>query len=179
MNKKQNNEANNEANVKDTKRYQKGCPIIEYETEGKFGKGYISIEANGARVLYIKWNNAQETRVESTQVNLKKSQSKNLEEVLFKACHNGCSISLYQKRVIKGPKALISAFYSPKDEADGYATITKKDHRPLRFCLSRINLTKMKCNSIIEALQKIAFVTGKVSLTAPPTEPTATSATAS
>lgn len=136
----------------------------EFETTGKYGSGYIGKYASGERIVTIGWKNGGETTVNSLEVNLSKYNPKSLSHALNLACHQSKMLELFQKIIIKGPKAVINLFYDPKNEKQGYATIAKKGTGQLRFSLERVDLLKMNEKTVLSAMQKIAFVSGKVSL---------------
>jgi|688.fasta_scaffold398237_1 hypothetical protein len=137
---------------------------IELKVMGKYGEGYIAKIPGGERRITINWINGEDTIVNSLEVNLGNYKYKSLNYALEQACHNAQMLNLFQKRVIKGPKAIVTLFQDPKKEDKGYVTIAKKGTEQLRFALNRIDLKKMNEKTIISALQKVAFVTGKVSI---------------
>jgi hypothetical protein len=136
----------------------------EYFTKGKHGTGYIILEPDGKRIAMIEWKNKTTTKVESNQVDLEYNKSQSLKDSIYYACHKTNILHIFQKRIIKGPKALINIFYRPKDEYKGYAILTKKGTNPLRFSLERLDLQKMQEKTPLAALQKVAFASGKISL---------------
>jgi hypothetical protein len=136
----------------------------EYKTHGRYASGCITKEQSGARFAIVNWANHTQTKIESIQVDLDKCKVKSLEQAIYKACHENSMLHIFQKKVIKGPKALINIFYRPNDEEKGYATISKKGQSTIRFSLQRLDLSKMKEKTPLAALQKVAFRSGKISL---------------
>jgi hypothetical protein len=137
---------------------------IEYQTTGKFGHGSIVITPTGVRQVEIIWKEKPPLFTKSTQVNLQAISCPNLPKAIDKACHSLGFLPTFVSETVKGPKAIVTAFYADSAKTKGYATINKKGSKSLRFSLERIDLSKMGCSNQKEALRKIAFVTGTISL---------------
>jgi hypothetical protein len=136
----------------------------EFETQGKYGLARIICKKEGQRTVEIVWKDKRHLLVDSNQVDLTSSKCKDLSKALEKACQETNFLPIFIKEEIKGPKALINIFYRPTRPSQGYATLSKPKKKTLKFALSRVNLRKMGEKTPKAALQKVAFVTGKINL---------------
>lgn len=137
---------------------------IEYQTSGKFGNGKIILNPKGARQVEMVWKGKPPFFTTSAHVDLESLKCKNLKDGVHKACHFLGFLPCFQTETIKGPKALVTAYYQDSNKKGGYASITKSGSKSLRFSLDRIDLNKMQCQCPHEALKKTAFITGSIKL---------------
>jgi hypothetical protein len=140
---------------------------IEYQTSGVYGYGRIinpDGQATRARQIEIIWKGKPPLFATSLQVDMKSLKCTSLSQAVDKACHNLGFLPVLKHEDIKGPNALVSLYYGNPNKTQGYATISKKNMRPLKFSLGRIDLEKMVCKTPYEALKKVAFVTGQIKL---------------
>jgi len=136
----------------------------EYETHGKLGTGKILKKENGSRTVSLHFHCGKHIEADSHLVDLQLTQCTGLKEAVNKACHALGFLPLFTLENIQGPKALVAHYKRPGKPGEGYATIVKKGIKPLRFALSRIDLTKMGATTPEEALRKTAFQTGTIRL---------------
>lgn len=137
---------------------------IEYETSGRFGYGKISLSPKKTREIEIIWKGKPPLFTTSAQVDLESLRCQTLPSAIDKACHSLGFLPTFQLETYQGPKALVSAYYTKTAEEKGYATITKKGCKNLKFSLNRIDLKGMLCTTTKQALKKAAFVTGIIKL---------------
>jgi hypothetical protein len=140
---------------------------IEYQTSGKYGYGRVvrsDGKPTGIRQVEIIWKGKPPLFATSLQVDIKALNCTTLPQAVNKACHNLGFLPVLKHEEIKGPNALVSLYYGNPNKSQGYATISKKNMRSLKFSLGRIDLEKMMCKTPYEALKKVAFSTGQIKL---------------
>jgi hypothetical protein len=136
----------------------------KYETRGKFGQGTIERLPDGSRQVRIEFWNGRAIAAESQRVDLEEAKAESLQEAVEKACHAVGFLPLFEKIVISGPKALVNCYRRPSNPSQGWASVIKRGTTPIRFALSRIDLFAMKSQTIEEALRKVAFDSGKITI---------------
>jgi hypothetical protein len=137
---------------------------IEFQTIGKYGLAKVRDIPNRPRQVEILWRNKPALFTSSDQVDIKSMGCNELYQALEKACHKLGFLTTFKKKVFKGPKALVTAYFGSTPESPGYATLIKPRSKSLRFSLNRVDLKKMKSNSLTDALKKVAFLYGSVCL---------------